>query len=144
MINIRDMRKEDIDEVVRNAKCFYNTDTDLRLRLEEDILRSKVLVDELGRIGMVFGYVQIWSGVFEVWTVTTKFFDYHKISYIKWIKSKLDKTMAIDSVHRIQIYTKKRYPELRRWAEHLGFTLEGEHPKMGSDKEDYYSFGRVK
>jgi hypothetical protein len=144
MIEIRDMRKEDIEQVLKNAKCFYNTDTDLRLRLEENILKSKVLVDELGRIGMVFGYYAIWEGVYEVWTVTTKAFDYHKLSYIKYIKKTLEQCLALPHIHRIQIYTKKKYPELRRWAEHLDFKLEGEHPQMGSDKEDYYSFGRIK
>ena len=144
MIKVRVAQLEDIPEVIANAKDYYNSEKDLKLRLEAVIGRSFIAKDRLGRIGLMFGYHQVWGGVLEVWAVTTKSFDYHKVSYVRFMRHKLKETMDLPNIHRLQIYVKARYPHLQRWAESLGFEYEGRHPNMGSDLEDYYSYGRVK
>lgn len=144
MIDVRALRKEDVQEIVANAKDYYSSEKDLELRLGQQIGKGFVAKDMLGRIGFAFGYSQVWGGVLEIWMVTTKAFDYHKVSYVKFIKTKISETLDLPGVHRLQIYTKARYPHLKKWADSLGFTLEGRHPKMGSDQEDYFSYGRIK
>lgn len=144
MIDVREATLADVQEVVANAKEYYSTDKDLEQVLNHAITRAHVMKDELGRIGMMFGFYQVFDGVVEIWAVTTNHFDYRKIAYTRLIKGKINQTMALDGVHRMQLYTKSKYPGLRKFAEALGFTLEGRHPKMGSDQEEFLSFGRVK
>lgn len=144
MIDIRHAEQKHIDEVVANAKEYYSSEKDLKLRLGHAVTKGYVAIDELGRIGMMFGFYQVWDGVVELWAVTTTNFDYHKIAYTRIIKAKLNEGMALSDVHRMQVYIKAKYPGLIKWAEVLGFTREGLHPKMGSDQEDYYSYGRIK
>ena len=144
MIDIRPARSVDVAEVVANALEYYSSERDLSLRLQNKVQDAYVAVDELGRIGMMFGFYQIWEGVIEVWAVTTRHFYYRKVSYTRILKRKIADGMDVQGVHRVQLFTKAKYPNLIKWAKALGFTQEGFHPKMGSDKEDYISHGRVK
>lgn len=144
MIEIRAAQMMDIPEVLRTSKEFYHAEKDLEKRLVESIGSSYVMKDGLGRIGIMFGYTVVWDGVLEIWSVTTRNFDYSRKSYHRFAKEKIEEALELPGIHRLQMYVKARYPHLQRWAEGLGFTYEGRHPMMGPDKEEYYSYGRVK
>lgn len=143
MIKVRATQASDIIEASKIAKVFYESDASLMASVYNNLTRSFTVVDEQDNIGMLFGYNQVFTGVLEVWTVTTIHFDKQKLSYIKFIKDKLAEGLEQPNIFRIQIYVKEKFPHLQRWAEFLGFNYEGRHPKMDG-RDTYLSYGRVK
>lgn len=143
MISVRATQASDIIEASKVAKVFYDSDAALLASVHSNLERSFTAIDSDGNIGMLFGYNQVFTGVLEVWTVTTIHFDKYKLSYIKFIKDKLAEGLEQPNIFRIQIYVKEKFPHLHRWAEFLGFSYEGRHPKMDG-RDTYLSYGRVK
>jgi len=95
-----------------------------------------------GILGAVLGLDIIHKGVATGWAVTTQGLRAFPLAYTRKVQDIIAEVFAHFELHRLQIIVKCR-ADLLKWAEHLGFLIEGKMVNFGTDKSDYYIMGRT-
>ena len=91
----------------------------------------------------VLGMVLLWKVVAEVWTVISEAAKKAPISFHKCVLASLIYHERLLGVSRTQMAVRKEFEEGRKWAESLGFDLEGIMVKYGPDGKDFYRYARI-
>jgi hypothetical protein len=142
LINIHRASVEDIHEAIENSRM----DVYCSEALIAEALNSSPLVIALrgpdGSLGMILGVDIVHRGVATGWAVTTDSIKKYPIQYTKKVELIVNEAYAHFQLHRIQITVKCRV-DLLKWAQHLGFFIEGTMYNFGTDKSDYYLMGRI-
>lgn len=100
------------------------------------------LKDNEGNLGAIVGLSILRKGVALGWAVTTNHLLEKPIAYTRRMLDIIREVYAWFNIHRLQIYVKCR-SDLVRWAQVLGFEIEGRMKSFGTDKSDYFIMGRV-
>lgn len=95
-----------------------------------------------GVLGAVMGLDIIHTGVATGWAVTTQGLRAFPLAYTRKVQDIVLEVLGHFNLHRLQIIVKCR-ADLVKWAEHLGFVIEGKMIGFGTDKSDYYIMGRT-
>jgi hypothetical protein len=94
-------------------------------------------------LGAIVGLDIIHKGVAYGWAVTTQNLRCFPLAYTKKMEVVVEEAMNYFELHRLQILVKCR-SDLIKWAEHLGFSIEGKMLQYGVDRSDYYIMGRIR
>lgn len=90
-----------------------------------------------------FGVTPLWDGVSEVWAVFSRRWAADNGSFIakssrKWIEDRM-----VDN-HRVQCFVIDSNAAAKKFAEFLGFEVEGRMRKYGPTGEDFIMYARVR
>lgn len=91
----------------------------------------------------IVGHSELWRGVAEVWSVTSDDIIPVRFSFQKLILGMLDTFQEGRNYTRVQFTVREGYAPAQRWAESLGFELEGTLVKYGPDGADHYMYARI-
>jgi hypothetical protein len=92
-----------------------------------------LMVDD--QIMCCFGYLQLFSGVSEVWLFPSVNMGDYGVTVVREVKGYLEATAEVRGWHRVQTLTRNIRMH-RKWMEVLGFVEEGTL-KQYYQKEDY-------
>jgi len=101
------------------------------------------LKDNEDRLGAIVGLSILRQGVALGWAITTDHLVEKPIAYTRRMLDIIEEVYVHFKLHRLQIYVKCK-SDLVRWAEVLGFEIEGCMKSFGIDRSDYYIMGRVR
>jgi hypothetical protein len=90
----------------------------------------------------VLGFSRLWSGVAEVFSVTSDDIIPVRFKFHKMVVGLIESTAICQSIHRMQFSVREGYPRAVRWAGALGFNLEGRMSKYGPDRADHFLYAR--
>lgn len=82
-------------------------------------------------------------GVGELWVIRGKLIQENKFNFYKSIRNLIEFTFQHMEIHRLEIAVDVNYPEYFKWAESLGFELEGvqkRYDHLGNDHAIYVRF----
>lgn len=91
----------------------------------------------------VIGIMSIWSGVGEVWMLTTDKVDKHKEFFHSSTVELMTGIVKTLKLHRVQCTVDSRNEKAIRWMSKLGFEQEAVHRMYGPDKVDHLRFARL-
>lgn len=133
-----------LDLIKLRAKDIYESERCEDLVMA-GIARNQVfcLASESNDPLSLFGYDSVWPGVATVWALTSKDL-WQKPMIVRELHRFITDTMSTMRYHRVQMYVKCDYVEGQKFAEFLGFKLEGHMIAYGPDKADYFLYGKVK
>lgn len=100
-----------------------------------DISMAGTLVKD-GIVLAVFGYYELWPGVFEIWSFPSKHVVKHPVTYLKTLKQYLKQIITSFAPHRVQS-TAINDDLHDNWMGFLGFEKCGILRKYTADKVDY-------
>ena len=83
------------------------------------------------------GIVPLWSGVAEGWVISSKRIYENRIKASRLIRKRSDILCAANKIWRLQTSVKANFKMGIRFAEFLGFKIEGLMRGYGPDKSDY-------
>ena len=89
------------------------------------------------------GIVPLWSGVAEGWVISSKRIYENRIKASRLIRKRTDLLCAANRIWRLQTSVKANFKMGIRFAEFLGFEIEGLMRGYGPDKSDYYRMAKV-
>jgi hypothetical protein len=104
---------------------------------------SYTLVDKNQRPIAVIGMSLLWPGVADVWGVISEDVRKCSLSFHKRVKHSLDYHAECLNIKRYQVFVRVGYKEGRKWAETLGFRVEGALDYFGPEGDAYYIMGRI-
>lgn len=90
----------------------------------------------------VMGFVELWRGVYEFWTMPCTHVDEHPIPYAKTVIKYLRRTMEDLPGHRFQIVAEADMRH-NRWLKFLKFKHEGTFRKFSDKGSDFNMWARV-
>ena len=86
----------------------------------------------------IFGIVQIWDGLAEVWLIPDEALRVYPVFMTKAARSFIDICMISGRLHRVQITVRCDHRQAVGWAKTIGFTREGTLSKYGPDQSDFF------
>ena len=89
------------------------------------------------------GVCPLWSGVAEGWVISSKRIYENRIKASRLIRKRTDLLCAANKIWRLQTSVKANFKMGIRFAEFLGFEIEGLMRGYGPDKSDYYRMAKV-
>ena len=95
------------------------------------------------RIVLSGGIHPIWDGVAEGWVISSKRIYENRIKASRLIRKRTDLLCAANKIWRLQTSVKANFKMGIRFAEFLGFEIEGLMRGYGPDKSDYYRMAKV-
>lgn len=126
---------------------IYANDFSLVPRVESLVNSENVFcntyLDENDTPIAIVGITLLWPGVCDVWGIVSDDVKKTPIAFHKNIKHALNFYAGHLRIKRYQIYIKIGYKEGRKWAEKLGFRVEGALDYFGPDGQAYYIMGRI-
>jgi hypothetical protein len=96
-----------------------------------------------GKPVAMFGCIMLWTGVGEMWSIISDDARRYPKQLTIVAKEFSDIVTQSLSLHRLQITVRSDEPRALRWAEYLGFEVEGLMRKYSPDVEDTYILARV-
>jgi len=90
----------------------------------------------------VFGLKQMWTGVAEIWALTSELVHKYPVHFHKECLKLIKTHGDVLELHRVQCSVRADYPEGLKWIESMGFKKEGLMEKYGPNKMDYYLYAR--
>jgi hypothetical protein len=96
-----------------------------------------------GKPVAMFGCIILWTGVGEMWSIISDDARRYPKQLTIVAKEFSDIVTQSLSLHRLQITVRSDEPRALRWAEYLGFEVEGLMRKYSPDFEDTYILARV-
>lgn len=142
MINVTVPTVADIEEAVGISRTDVYCSEVLSVKNIASEPWCVSLKDNEGKLGAIVGLSILRKGVALGWAVTTSNITEKPIAYTRRMLDIIREVYAHFNIHRLQIYVKCR-SDLVRWAQVLGFEIEGRMKSFGTDKSDYYIMGRV-
>jgi hypothetical protein len=141
MIKITSTTIYDVEEICRNLKSgTYSAEC----IIGKNAINSEYKVtisDRFFNLGLIVGMDIIHPGVAEAWALVTNKIYEKPIGYTKAVKGMIELFAKDFNLHRMQIRVKID-PGLLKWADTLGFYIEGIMIGYGINKEDYYLMAR--
>lgn len=95
-----------------------------------------------GRILGVMGFMEMWSGVCEVWVLPSEHIGRYGIVFAKLVKKNLKMLQEVKKFHRLQV-TAKDDIKHNRWLTWLGFVCEGTLRKYSVNQDNYKIWSRI-
>ena len=89
-----------------------------------------------------WGYIFLWKGVFDMWTIPSVHVPKYIKSYVIEIKHWISRFMEIYKAHRLQTTTLVDDSH-RHWMKLLGFEYEGLMKKYAESGEDHLLWART-
>jgi len=130
----------DIREYENNTVAKWPNFQQALTEWENKNIAGTILAD--GRVIAVFGFIEMWPGVCEVFVLPSKYLHQYSIGFAKCVKRALNSGI-FETYHRIQIQAMD--DDLHnRWLKFLGFELEGVFKKYDAQGNDYKMWARVK
>jgi ribosomal protein S18 acetylase RimI-like enzyme len=96
-----------------------------------------------GKPVAMFGCIMLWTGVAEMWSIISDDARRYPKQLTLVAKSFSDIVAQSLSLHRLQLTVRSDEPRALRWAEYLGFEIEGLMRKYSPDGADTYILARV-
>jgi len=96
-----------------------------------------------GKPVAMFGCIMLWTGVAEMWSIISDDARRYPKQLTIVAKSFSDIVAQSLSLHRLQLTVRSDEPRALRWAEYLGFEIEGLMKKYSPDSVDTYILARV-
>ena len=90
----------------------------------------------------IFGGKELWSGVGNIWAITSDDISGSEMFFHKTCLKILKSHAEILKLHRVQCTVKVNYNQGIKWIKSIGFSEESIMRKYGPDKADYYLFVR--
>jgi hypothetical protein len=90
-----------------------------------------------------YGFIPMWTGVWEVWLLTAQQCEAHVLQYSRSAKTVIDAFMRAEGVRRLQAAVNLGDPRAVRFARFLQFEREGVLKAYGPDGSDYMMMARV-
>jgi ribosomal protein S18 acetylase RimI-like enzyme len=91
----------------------------------------------------MFGCIILWTGVAEMWSIISDDARRYPKQLTLVAKGFSDIVAQSLSLHRLQLTVRSDEPRALRWAEYLGFEIEGLMKKYSPDGADTYILARV-
>lgn len=91
----------------------------------------------------MFGCIMLWTGVAEMWSIISDDARRYPKQLTIVAKGFSDIVAQSLSLHRLQLTVRSDEPRALRWAEYLGFEIEGLMHKYSPDGTDTYILARV-
>lgn len=138
-------RKGDV-HLLRDIREVFTASEELHEKLEAIAGSQQAFVRTVtheGEVVAVVGLVRSWTGVAELFSITSSAVLKNPISYHKLILRLIEQHVEVLELHRVQFVVKSNFDQGIRWAKSLGFTAEGLLRKYGQDKTDHWMFARV-
>lgn len=132
-VKLRDFQQGDLAKVDPNSSLIG----------KEDMLRSYnslFTFEHEGNPIACAGLVQLWPGTAEAWTVLGASARANPIWFVKRLKKELHNQIVQLRLHRVQMHVEDT-PELKHWAEVLGFHLEGTMERYTQDRKTLHVYG---
>ncbi len=134
-LEISDVREQEINGILKLPDSYE------RIKILSEIGESITIIYD-GRIITCCGFIEVWSGVCEVWQIPSVYITDKPILFARIIKRYLDRLVETFKWHRMQ--TTSLNDELhRRWMKWLGFEREGLLRRYSYDKQDYVQWGKL-
>ena len=96
-----------------------------------------------GQCVVAFGFIPFWDHVAEGWMVSSRHLSRDKFIFHRAAAKGMDYVYTFTGLRRLQ-FTIHSYNRLAiRWADALGFVLEGRLEKYGPDGADYLMYAKV-
>ncbi len=115
----------------------------LFLSLETDQVKAYSIVKE-NKVIAIFGFVVIWEGVSEVFTIMCKDIKEHGFLLYKTFKSSIEKMFEKHNFRRVQATVFVEFEAAINMVERLGFKREGLLRKWLPNGNDVYMYAWVK
>jgi hypothetical protein len=96
--------------------------------------------DEVLFIG---GMIPLFTGVAEVWSLTSEVVELYPIAFHKAVDKILSYWDSLYKLHRIQCKVVWSHTRSREWLKRLGFQEEGLMRKYDAHGRDYYMYAKV-
>lgn len=96
-----------------------------------------------GKPVAMFGCIMLWTGVAEMWSIISDDARRYPKQLTIVAKGFSDIVAKSLSLHRLQLTVRFDEPRALRWAEYLGFEIEGLMHKYSPDGVDTYILARV-
>lgn len=96
-----------------------------------------------GKPVAIFGCIMLWTGVAELWSIISDDARRYPKQLTLVAKGFADISAQSLSLHRLQLTVRSDEPRALRWAEYLGFEIEGLMRKYSPDGADTYILARV-
>lgn len=133
---IMNLRREDLEEAESD---------ETQLTEFVDFIENKIEIEGAFVTGFaindepvcIIGSVPVWSGVRDLFTISTNKFGEIAIAVTRWAKNVLTPALKQSGAHRVHSYSLKKHEKVHRWLEMLGAEREAELRKFGANKEDY-------
>ena len=96
-----------------------------------------------GKPVAVFGAIQLWPGVEELWSMMSEESRDHARTLTRIARKFTDFRMISGGLHRLQMNVRCNDTRAVRWAHALGFDTVGVMQKYGTDGSDFYMMSKV-
>jgi ribosomal protein S18 acetylase RimI-like enzyme len=96
-----------------------------------------------GKPVAMFGCIMLWTGVAEMWSIISDDARRYPKQLTIVAKGFSDIVAQSLSLHRLQLTVRSDEPRALRWAEYLGFEIEGLMRNYSPDGADTYILARV-
>lgn len=133
----RNMRPEDVREI------FATKFSDDPEALAHEVVARKPFAWAAGLNGepiALFGCIEMWPGVWEVWMFATPSFDKIGRRLTRLAHSAIVPIMVREGCRRIQAHSIEGHDVAHRWLETLGAVREAELPDFGKNGETFYLY----
>jgi hypothetical protein len=133
-----DLRKDEtvymqtIDDYIARAKAY------------QDIGPCYTAIVEREGVAISWGFIPYWTGVWEVWMLTSYLVERYPIALIRGAQRYFDQIESDLQAHRLQITVKSSNRPAVRFAEALKFKREGVLKAYGPDGSDYLMCARTR
>lgn len=101
-------------------------------------------LDDDGTVVGCAGVMPLWPGVGQAWALLSVHAPHSFKAVHRAVLAGLSNAFDGGGFHRVQISVASDFPEGMRWAQHLGFRLEGLMRGYGPDGSDHFLFAKVK
>lgn len=131
---------------VLNPRSLFATEEGLEGRLKASLKSENsyaicMVKDEVPMA--VLGATLLFSGVAQLWMVTTDECEKNRFFFCKFVSDYYMKLVVRFNLHRIQFSARSDSEVARRFARFVKFEPEGVMRKYGADKTDYIMYSRL-
>lgn len=138
---IRDATFKDLEEL--DVKDIYDGESYMASACMEIVKDNlKALVSDDDKVIALVHWDEHWQGVVTCYALFSNLVYWYPMK-VRELKKYIVETMKKNNYHRVQMYVREDYIEGQRFAEFLGFNVEGSLEKFGMDKSNYFIFGKV-
>lgn len=144
MIEVRRTVPSDVPKIDPKAIYFDNPHVLSNVLEASKKHMTYTFVGHLGDVIAIVGYKPIHQFAGEFWAVTSDKVSMYPVEFHRTCLELLDLFLETNKIVRVQMVVKSGYYPGIKWAEALGFKLEGILRSYGFDGSDYVMMGRVK
>lgn len=152
MTTLRDVNLYDIEFICLNmreqdkAEIFGLLQHDNAMRLAYEVThyarnsgRGKVAWYD-GKPAALFAFVEIRTGVWEIWMFGTDAFKSVALDLMRWCRKEANEILTHSKGHRLQAMSRAGYDEAHKLIRAMGGVEECRHKRYGKDGADYICF----